>query len=463
MSSPFSDPAALEKFLEKILEQREGLDAELDSESLRALAEKYGLDDEAYEKLVREAEEHRARGLLFFEHGNWDDAIAELDQAYVVLPHDPEVGFVLGKANARQYREGKVDSDRDLAEKFFRQCIKRDSSHAEAVRELTELEKLADKMAGSRARYTPVVIAVVILLVAGGAWFFLPLYWDTKVPPKVEVLVPKEKPPQTKTVDPAKIGPVVLPVEFALADLGDDFSFDARSSVLKRYDGKYGYELLGTILTGPVTISGMRVKLELLGDDEKVFAEHEVDIVPSHRSAAVAGDSIPFRVLIFKDKPAPDIVEARLTLKLFDHSPFSGEADAGKLLELSGSSVALPPDYGFALRERNVLRSKGTLGDDGMALLKLILTLENTGKRQIEFMKFQASVTGEDGEAIPLGHNSISKHFSSQIKPGEFSGVNNIQPPLIPGERRVVEASIYMPDTAPEDVAAYQLKLLGIE
>lgn len=464
MSFSSSDPAALEKFLEKILEQREEVDAELDSESLRALAEKYGLDSEAYEKLVREAEEHRARGILFFEHGNWDDAIAELDQAYVILPHDSELGFVLGKAYVRHYREGKADADRILAEKYLRQCIKRDSTHAEAVRELTELEKLADELAGSPARYKSVLIAAGVLLVSGGAWFFFPGGGDATDSVNETVVAPKEKQPATLTVSPEQTGPVVIPVEFPVAELGEDFSFDARSSVLTRYPKqKYGYELLGTILTGPVTVSAMRAKLELLGEGEKVYAEHSFDILPSHRSAVVSGDSIPFRVLLFKEESAPAIVEARLTLTQFEHSPFQGEAEEGKLLELAGAGVGLPPNYAFELRERNVLRSKGALGDEGMALLKLILTLENTGKRQIEFMKFQASVTDSDGDAIPPGHNSISKHFSNRIKPGEFSAVSSSQPPLLPGERRVIEASIYMPDTSPEDVAGYRLDLLGIE
>ena len=72
-------------------------------------------------------------------------------------------------------------------------------------------------------------------------------------------------------------------------------------------------------------------------------------------------------------------------------------------------------------------------------------------------------MTDSDGDAIPPGHNSISKHFSNRIKPGEFSAVSSSQPPLLPGERRVIEASIYMPDTSPEDVAGYRLDLLGIE
>ncbi|MDF1737551.1 MAG: hypothetical protein P1U86_00215 [Verrucomicrobiales bacterium] len=463
MSFSSSDPGALERFLEKILEQRETVDAELDSESLRSLAEKYGLDGEAYDQLVREAEDHRARGLLFFEHGNWDDAITELDQAYVILPHDNELGFVLGKAHARQFKEGRADSDRRTAETYFRQCLKRDASHAEAVRELTELEKLADEFARSPGGSKPVLIAVVIVFAIGGLYFFLAPGKESTPPPKEVIKAPKEKPVKEEGVKAVVTGPVAIPVEFPLAEVGDEFSFDARSSVLTRYDGKYSYELLATIVTGPATISEMRAKLELLGGDETVFAEHEFDILASHRSAVVAGDSIPFRVLIFKPESAPDIVEARLTMKLFDHRPFPGEAEPGKLLELKGSGVALPPDYGFELRERNALRSKGTLGDEGMAQLKLVLTLENTGKRQIELLKFQTSVTGEDGEAIPLGYNSITKHFSSRIKAGEIGAVNNVQPPLLPGERRVIDATIYMPDTSPEDVAGYQLKLLGIE
>ncbi|MDF1824819.1 MAG: hypothetical protein P1U68_09265 [Verrucomicrobiales bacterium] len=461
MSYSSSDPGALEKFLEKVLEQQEGGDRELDAESLRALAERYGLDQEAYEELLRKAEEHRARGLLFFEHGNWDDAIVELDQAYVILPHDAEVSFVLGKAYARQYRERKEDEDRALAEKFLRQCIRRDSSHVEAVRELTELEKFAEEQAGASVRRKSLWIGVAVLLLAGGAWYFSPLNQKAEDPLVEEVIDPEEKPPQTDV--PVETGPVVLPVEFALAEISDEFSFDARSSVLTRYDGKYSYELRAAILAGPVTIREMRARLELLGEDGRVFAEHEFDILASHRSASVAGDSIPFRVLIFKEEAAPEIVEARITLKLFDHQPFSGEAEAGKLLELTGASLNLPPDYGFALRERNVLKSKGNLGDEGMALLKLILTLENTGKRQIEMLYFQASVTGGDGEIIPIGYNSISKHFSKLVKPGEIRAVNKIQPPLLPGERRVIDASIYMPDTSPEDVVAYQLRLLGIE
>ncbi|MEC5129324.1 hypothetical protein VSU19_21365 [Verrucomicrobiales bacterium BCK34] len=463
MSFSSSDSGALEKFLEKILEQREGVDMELDSAALRSLAEKYGLDGDAYDQLVREAEDHRARGFLFFEHGNWDDAITELDQAYVILPHDNELGFVLGKAHAREFKERRADSDRLAAEKYFRQCLKRDSSHAEAVRELTELERLADEFARSSGGTKPVLIAVVIVFAIGGLYFFLAPEKESTPPPKEVVNAPEEKQVKEDEAQAAPRGPVAIPVEFPVAGIGDDFSFDARSSVLTRYDGKYSYELLATILAGPVTISEMRAKLELLGEDETVFAEHEFDILASHRSAVLAGDSIPFRVLIFKPESAPDIVEARLTMKLFDHRPFPGEAEAGKLLELTGSGVALPPDYGFELRERNALRSKGGLSDEGMAHLKLILTLENTGKRQIGLLKFKASVSGEDGEVIPLGYNSITKHFSSRIKAGEISAVNNVQPPLLPGERRVIEASIYMPDTSPGDVAGYRLELLGIE
>lgn len=468
MSSSPSQSGALEKFLEKVLEQQAKPDVEFNSASLRTLAEKYGLDSEAYDKLVSEAQEHRTRGLLFFEHGNWDDAISELDQAYVILPHDAELGFVLGKAYTRQFNKAKINSDRVFAEKFFRQCIKRDPAHAEAVRELTDLEKFADELAAAPSRFKPVLIVLAVLLFVGVVYTLGQLLGGFSVAKDKESSTPKEKPPQAETVKPApsvkpQTGPVAIPTEFPLADAGDEFTFDARSSVLTRYDGKYGYQLLGTILTGPVTIGGMRAKLELLGDDEKVFAEHEFDILPSHRSATVAGDSIPFRVLIFKEEPAPEIVEARLTMLLFDRSPFLGEVEAGKPLELTQEKVKLPPNYGFTIRERNVLLSKGSLGDEGKALLKLILTVENTGKRQIEQMKFQASVTGQDGETIPLGYNSISKHFSNRIAPGEFTAVSKIQPPMLPGERRVIEASIYMPDAAPEDIEGYQLELLLIE
>jgi hypothetical protein len=97
---------------------------------------------------------------LFFEHGNWDDAIAELNQAYGVLPHDSELGFVLGKAYASEYREGKVDSNRAQAEKLFRLCITRDATHVEAIRELTDLEKLADENASLTSWLKPVLIVL---------------------------------------------------------------------------------------------------------------------------------------------------------------------------------------------------------------------------------------------------------------------------------------------------------------
>lgn len=74
-SSPETD--ALEKFPESVLElqQKESTDRSeakpsLDPDTLRQVAAKYGLDGDAYDQLVKEAGEHRTRGLLFFEHRN---------------------------------------------------------------------------------------------------------------------------------------------------------------------------------------------------------------------------------------------------------------------------------------------------------------------------------------------------------------------------------------------------------
>ncbi len=459
MSNTPPAPDVLEKFLEKVISrQADGNHDVLSVDALRELAGKYGLDDAAYEKLIEDAEAHRTRGAHFFEFGNWDEAIAELDQAYVVLPHDNELACLLGKAYARHWQNGGSDTDRQRAEAFFRQCIYRDPNQIEAVKELTELEKIdTGKVRPSSIWW----ILGALLLTAG--WLIFKSGPESEIgEEEIDVESPEpdigERPPVTT---PAR-GPMPLPVSFPLADAGDDFSFESRSSVLTRYDDSYGYELRGVILCGPVTIQTMRARIELLGADGEVYVKYDFDIIESFHAAAIKGDSIPFRVLIFEEGAAPEIEEARITSILTESNPFNGEAESGDRLALASGTVSLPPNYGFELRERNVIRSKGTFGDEGTARLDLILTLRNTGNQPIKALEFQASVSDQDGDKIPVGHSHITKNLSG-VTPGKISAVSTIQPRLLPGELRVVESSIYLPDCSPEDIAAYQLELMSIE
>ncbi len=464
------DPAehhSLENFIGKSLDfqDRDQASTSPTVESTKALALKYGLSEAQWDQLCREGDAHRTRGLTFFKAENWNEAIHEMEQAFVIAPYDSELRFALGKAYARRFLEREEESDRNIASKLLRRCIDEEPNHVEAIRELTGLQKKSSALSYR-------LIGLIILVLAAGIIGFIVSQLTANpnaIPPEegpVETtlaeqpLSPEEAPPFSITEDTS--GPMPLPVLFPSADPEDEFRFESRSSTFTRYGDKYGYELLGVIQPISVEIKVMTATVELLIENEITILKKDFEIHPSYRAGALPGDTIPFRLLIFESSTPPALTSARISLREFDRTPFTSNVEEGGIVPLKTTDIPLPPNFNLELRERNIQRVDGGIFDKGSAALKLNLTLKNTGDRQISALKLKVTILNKQGDELPLIHSSIARGLA-QRPPGHFDAVHSIVPSVLAGELRSIQTTAYVPDASPEDIGDYQISLIEIE
>lgn len=461
------DRNALERYIEKVLESRDPAEARAipDEDDYRSLAVKYGLDETIWDRLSQEREAHETRGRLFVREENWDEAIAELEQAFVIAPYDSSLAFDLGQAFARRFEERREPDDKRRAERLFRRCLAGDPAHAAAVAELSKLARLPRR--GGLKAITPGSAALLCfalgLIIAGALW--------RQGDPPAVLLPPEETPPKPHPdleIEPTRgrASPFVIPVDFPIATPGRDLVFDLRSSILTRYEDKFAYEMKGILRVESGEVRRLEGELDLLGADGNVKAVAPFRIIASHQPNALEGDSIPVSVLIFREERAPDSATARMRVTLFEGSPLSGPLDPDPEIPFSTGSLSLPPNASIAVRRR-LLTSGTTALFPSETTVNMVITVENTGKRPITSLEFNASAEDHNGEIIPTTHHpmfrSLKTSFPASMKPGDLWIVRSTEPSMKPGERRVAVVNLYLPDASPDDFRSVDLSLVRIE
>lgn len=448
----------LERFIEKVLESRDPAEARAipDEAYFRTLAIKYGLDESLWDQLSLEREAHETRGRLFFREGNWDEAIAELEQAFVIAPYETELAYDLGQAYAKRYEAGDDDSDRERAGRLFRRCLEIDPSHAAAVSGISRLDRVPRKSSAKR-----------IGMGTGALFCFALGLLVAREMSEDDDSAPKPVPPETtNTVAPSRESgiarPVEIPVDFPVESLGENFAFLPRSSILTRYDGKFAYEMKAVIRVGSSEVRRLEGELDLLDGNGEVKAVAPFKALAHYQNSAFEGDSLPVGVLIFREKEATGIESARMRVTLFEQSALAGSLEPDPEIPFSTEGTALPPNGSIIVRQRVLTISTDVLKPSFTAV-KLVITVENSGKRPIRSLMFLASAAGRDGETIPQSRNpmfsSKTTSFLASSPPGSLAVVQSTEPGMEPGERRAALVNLYLPDTAPEDLESVRLSL----
>lgn len=448
----------LERFIEKVLESRDPAEARAipDEAHFRTLAVKYGLDESLWDQLSVEREAHETRGRLFFREGNWDEAIAELEQAFVIAPYETELAFDLGRAYAKRFEDQGDSADRTKAGRLFRRCLEVDPSHAAAVSELSRLDRVPRNRSARR-----------IALGTGALFCFALGLLVAREMPEDDDSSPKPVPPEAgNTVTPARESgtarPVEIPVDFPAESLGGNFAFALRSSILTPYHGKFAYEMKGVVRVGSSEVRRLEGELDLLDGNDEVKAVAPFKALAHYQNSAFEGDSLPVSVLVFREEEATDIGSARMRVTLFEQSPLAGSPEPDPEIPFSTDGTALPPNASIIVRQRVLVATTDVL-QPSFTTVKLVITVENTGKRPIRSLMFLTAAVDRDGETISQSRNpmfsSKTTSFLASSPPGSLQVVQSTEPGMEPGERRAALVNLYLPDTAPEDLGSVKLSL----
>lgn len=161
----------LEVYIQKILDLQDQTNpAPLTLEERKALAFELGLSEADWERLEASYADHIARGKTFARYQNWDDALAEFEQAYAVNPYDPDLVYETARAYAKRWMHRQAPDDRRKAEELTRHLLQLQPEHEEGARLLTDLRTRTAPAENKRALK---ILLILLIALAAAALFIL--------------------------------------------------------------------------------------------------------------------------------------------------------------------------------------------------------------------------------------------------------------------------------------------------
>ncbi|MEM7018021.1 MAG: hypothetical protein AAF512_11875, partial [Pseudomonadota bacterium] len=282
----------LDAYVKKILEIEKGrLNHPLTQDELKDVAQNLGMSEGDWEAIQATFDAHLERGLGYLKYDNWEDAIAELDQAIILNPSHLAALFGLAQAQQKRWEATGDEVTKNKAEVHAKKCLDIDPGHDPALRLLSELkqpktstnlpEPLHRQSQKKASRRMLIVGATVGLLVLVGLSRFLlapsgPDYEYDYAPPLDE---PINAAPLAPNPPPALNAPPAIssPVNAASRSTGSynvdvvfqndkhpGLSFEPDSSMQSVYDDSYSYELTGSFFSSNLELSHLELKVELL-------------------------------------------------------------------------------------------------------------------------------------------------------------------------------------------------------
>ena len=162
----------LEVYIQKILDLQDQSDpAPLTLEERKALAFELGLSEADWERLEASFDDHVARGKTFARYQNWDDALAEFEQAYAVNPYAADLVYEMARAYAKRWMHQQSPVDRQKAEELTRRLLQLEPEHEEGARLLTDLRTRTAPAGNKRA------LSILLLLLIGLALATVFILW----------------------------------------------------------------------------------------------------------------------------------------------------------------------------------------------------------------------------------------------------------------------------------------------
>ncbi len=132
---------ALENYLKKLMELQYGTQTEqnFSEKDLKDIALEAGLTEEAWQRAQKQAQTHLDRGRAFVNSSNWEDAVPELEQAAVLMPHSAEANYLAAKAYLNRGQMLSQAQDYEKAEYYLDRSLMISPTYGEALRLKTDI------------------------------------------------------------------------------------------------------------------------------------------------------------------------------------------------------------------------------------------------------------------------------------------------------------------------------------
>jgi tetratricopeptide (TPR) repeat protein len=132
----------VKNFIQKVNEiQNKNANEDFSSAELKQIAHEMGMSENDWEKVQKTYTDHLKRGKGFLSLNNFDDALAEYQQAYILHPDDVNALFGLASAYEGRYLESKSRTNKEMAEKYATRCLQISPDHQKALRLISSLKR----------------------------------------------------------------------------------------------------------------------------------------------------------------------------------------------------------------------------------------------------------------------------------------------------------------------------------
>ena len=408
----------LEAFIKKLLDQQDKeLDRLPDKEALRSLAKDMDISEEEWDAFLKSGEDHFTRGQGFYQISNFEDAVKELEQSFVVDPHNLRYSEKLAEVYASWYKESKKPQHFTQANKFARHCLKLDPSNTLALTVISDMK--------SAQRKTSAIPLLFGLVIGGFLGYFLISYFfsdkNTKQAPNImeETSIPGQA-QEAEIFEGIQSLPLDIPVRFSEGSPLEGLEVKFLSSQKKVFANASSYTLKGYVFNKQWQIRELVLKMKLLDANNQPLDEKPIYLLSKNSHPILPGDLLALTGVAYKkmeEGPLGEIASVELSFDKVQSNEMTAPVEEGKTLDVSWNTGIKPLD--LKITERlNVPKTY----DNGKNYHKLAWSIENLSSMSLSKLVFTISWTDQKG---------------SLIRSADLYVINSGDPPLIPGFKYV--------------------------
>ncbi|TXD34660.1 hypothetical protein FRC96_13690 [Lujinxingia vulgaris] len=423
-----TDPhQALHAYLERVIALRDAHERSLDHDELRQVAREVGLSDADVERAARAAADHLERARGFVDHRLFDEAIAELQHACVLVPDDPQILHRLASAYAARWERDQNPADLREAMARCKAVVTIDPGHSAAYELLGRLNAQTPQTpTASSPRVVFFALALVVLIAAGAGAFFI-IAQDSPAQ-SADPQARSGHPPATKTLlnaPPAPRSAQGQPVEtsgnievrLVLASELPPVTLSHVHAEFNTYPNGSFFKLNGLFAHERSELELHEVQARLQGFNEAGAPLGEpmpLAIKPSYMPALRPGDALAFR---HQMATAAELASVEIRIESVKTQPAPSSYSPSPAIEatVQPGPDGMTPELTF--RERRFEITTNELLD--RRSMRLHLEVENTGTHLVELVRLRVDLINEAGEVVDERLSYLTSSGYPAFAPGQ--------------------------------------------